>query len=438
MINKKCDVTAGTPYRVQIPARLQPDDLAVVGDLYLPLIGAVASALYHQLAGAQEGVLHRHSALLIALGNVAPQELFAARCRLEALGLLRTFQTPEQGTRVLIYRVLRPVTPTHFFADDLLSGLLLSWIGADEFNRLLEKWVPNPSLPAGTEVTAQLAEVFDMPAPGQLHAPRETVTENQPHFSATALDYQQLDQLLARSYVDRQQVAQNKQRIDALVTLYGLDELQVKELLEQATNLETNQVNFEQVRALAAEQYAGPRPVSTPSSQKGAKETADHQLPAADQQLVQVAQMYAPMEFLATLKEQKHSFIARSERKTLEQVVKSQKLPPAVVNILVHYIMVDQGNDTLPAPLFEAIAADWASKQIDTPAKAIWQARHFNQQKQAKKQAPKRRSRRLVQKETLPEWARQDNGQVSKQPAKKKDKAALDKQRRELLNQLRS
>lgn len=31
MINKKCDVTAGTPYRVQIPARLQPDDLAVVG-----------------------------------------------------------------------------------------------------------------------------------------------------------------------------------------------------------------------------------------------------------------------------------------------------------------------------------------------------------------------------------------------------------------------
>lgn len=438
MINKKCDVTAGTPYRVQFPARLQPDDLAVIGDLYLPLIGAVASALYHQLAGTKKETFHRHSTLLIALGNVAPQDLFAARCRLEALGLLRTFQTTEQETRVLNYRVLRPVTPTQFFADDLLSGLLLSWIGADEFNRLLEKWVPNPPLPAGTEVTAQLAEVFDMPASERLHAPRKVEDENQPHTAGAVIDYQQLDQLLARSYVDRQQVAQNKQRIDALVTLYGLDELQVKELLEQATNLETNQVNFEQVKALAAEQYAGPRLVSTTTPVTPVKETDDHQLSATDQQLVQVAQMYAPMEFLATLKEQNHSFIARPERQTLERVIKYQKLPAAVVNILIHYIMVDQGNDTLPAPLFEAIAADWASKQIDTPAKAIRQARHFNQQKQAKKQPSKRRSRRLIQKENLPEWARQDNARPSQQSQKKKDKAALDKQRRELLNQLRS
>ena len=438
MINKKCDVTAGTPYRVQVPVRIQPDDLTVVGDLYLPLVGAVAGALYHQLAGKQDATLHRHSTLLITLGNIAPQELFAARCRLEALGLLRTFQGVEQGTRVLNYRILRPVTPAQFFADDLLSGLLLSWIGADEFNRLLEKWVPNPSVPAGTEVTAQLAEVFDMPASEQLHAPRESTTENQPHTAGPALDYQQLDQLLARSYVDRQQVAQNKQRIDALVTLYGLDELQVKELLEQATNLETNQVNFEQAKALAAEQYAGPRPGRSSVSAPATKDTENHQLPAADQQLVQVAQAYAPMEFLATLKEQNHSFIAQSERRTLERVIKSQKLPPAVVNILIHYVMVDQENDTLPAPLFEAIAADWASKQINTPAKAIWQARHFNHQKQEKKQSPKRRPRRLVQKEELPAWARQNNANASKQSAKKKDKAALEKQRRELLNQLRS
>ncbi|MFK5705041.1 DnaD domain protein [Ligilactobacillus sp. LYQ139] len=438
MINKKCDVTAGTPYRVQIPARLQPDDLAIVGDLYLPLIGALANALYHQLAGTQKESSRRHSVLLIALGNVAPQDLFAARCRLEALGLLRTFQMTEHETRILSYRVLRPVTPAQFFADDLLSGLLLSWIGADEFNRLLEKWVPNPPLPAGTETTAQLTEVFDMPASERLHAPREAGDENQLHTLGAAIDYQQLDQLLARSYVDRQQVAQNKQRIDALVTLYGLDELQVKELLEQATNLETNRVNFEQVKALAAEQYAGPRPASPVAPATTIKATADHQLSATDQQLVQAAQMYAPMEFLATLKEQNHSFIARSERQTLERVVKYQKLPPAVVNILIHYIMVDQGNDMLPAPLFEAIAADWASKRIDAPAKAIWQARHFNQQKQAKKQSSKRRSRRLVQKENLPAWARSDNAHPSQQAPKKKDKAALDKQRRELLNQLRS
>ena len=84
------------------------------------------------------------------------------------------------------------------------------------------------------------------------------------------------------------------------------------------------------------------------------------------------------------------------------------QLPVSVVNFLIFYVLVDQGRATLNKNLVEAIANEWIKNGVKTPQKAL----EFVRERQAKKQkqATKSYGRRkpVVQRETLPDWAKKD------------------------------
>src|SRR5690606_40762165 len=61
---------------------------------------------------------------------------------------------------------------------------------------------------------------------------------------------------------------------------------------------------------------------------------------------------------------QKNGYISKPEEWTLEDVVKKSRLPNAVINILIHYILVIQGNVVFEKGLAYKISNDWAQNKV--------------------------------------------------------------------------
>ena len=127
------------------------------------------------------------------------------------------------------------------------------------------------------------------------------------------------------------------------------------------------------------------------------------------------------------------------ERYTVKTLVEKQVLPNAVINVLLHYYLIAQNNTMLEdkvANRFTKAAAKLAEKKIKTPEEAMVYMREANQKAREKKQQKKYygRKQQIVQKETLPDWARDEKEPKAK--STKADKQVLNAQIDELLAQL--
>lgn len=112
--------------------------------MYQPLIGTAAYSLYMTLwteieeeAYWSEGILHSE---LLALLNIGIPELYQARIKLEAIGLLKTY-IQTGSTKLTIYELQAPQASDVFFKDDLLSLLLLEKVGERKFRKLRNRFV---------------------------------------------------------------------------------------------------------------------------------------------------------------------------------------------------------------------------------------------------------------------------------------------------------
>ena len=103
-------------------------DEKVAISLYQPLIGPIAMALYLSLwQEVKDRALvtdRRLQLWLLDLLDIDIDQLFNARVKLEAVGLLRTYTQVDSLGRYYAYELYAPVAPDAFFKDDLL-GLLL-------------------------------------------------------------------------------------------------------------------------------------------------------------------------------------------------------------------------------------------------------------------------------------------------------------------------
>jgi len=113
------------------------------------------------------------------------------------------------------------------------------------------------------------------------------------------------------------------------------------------------------------------------------------------------------MLYLKAIKKQKKGFVTDNERWTVENIRKQSALPDAVINVMIHYILVVQNNASLNQKLANAIANDWAQDGIRAPEDAIRKVQKMAEDKRKKSAAPKRQYKSSGRKETLPEWAKQ-------------------------------
>ena len=416
---KDLDVQAG--FIITAKTWLNLEMVSQALPLYQPLMGVSAYGVYAFLSANVDykpllSKRKAHKELLVNLGVDLPT-FYEARIKLEALGLLKTYMQEDSLGKLYIYEVQQPLMGQSFFTDDLMAALLLETVGQRQFEQLERKYNPKQlNHPQAVEITKNLLEVYKLTQTDNLYTPKVIGEQKVATSKVVAnleddLDKQFLQQLLTKSFINAQVLVEHYDALKTVHLLYGLDELQIVHLLEQAANVQTGQVDLMKFKQLASQQFESRLNLKATAAKEVAPSAKvdNSGMTTEDLQLIAACRAYLPLEFLEKLKADMGTFATKNERYLVQNLVERQSLPNAVINILIHYLLSDQ-NKPYFGSNFESIAADWAKKQISNPEDAIRQVRSFYQRKdkQAKQTKFQPVKRRVIQKESLPAWAKPD------------------------------
>ena len=408
-------ILATDKFKVVSKALPQEFQFQTLTKLYQPFIGETAVALYMSLiAEIQTGDWDQlpewnHEQFLVRLG-INIQQFTTVKEKLEAVGLIRTQFNVQK--HCFLYEMLPAKSGSAFFEDSVLSGLLMEYVGEQQFAQLLNFFEGNHwNRHAFQDVSKKLTDVFRVKdASSVTDAPVQSTPVADLKMK---LNVQLLKQLLTKTFVNQQSVAQNLQTVNTVAVMYGLDEVQLVRLLEEAVDVNhQDDVNWNRFRALASQQYEF---TMKPGKSDDSDSNVEIQQPSqpvrtVDQDLIAACEQYAPMEFLTALKDEQGQTVTHEEQITIQRAVEAQRLAPAVINVLTHYMLVNENMDSLNQKYFERTANNWLKNKVNTPEKAIAYVREW-QKKRQQPQHASRYARRSQYAEKLPAWAQKKENQ---------------------------
>lgn len=454
MLNFLDKLTPDTKYLV-INAHINRSlDHSVLTNLYQPIIGEKAIALYNllwsmSLDDHNQLVLHKHYEIQSML-NCKIENLVAIRKQLEAVKLISTLISSEKKD-VLIYSLNLPLSAEQFLRTDILSIILLGKVGNETYQQIVDRLVaPTPNLGETTDISAKLLDLFNVPQnlvktiPGAVNEAKQKVVRanasvDKSDFEPDSqhFDFRLLLSMLENSYVDVNSVKAARDLIMSEHLLYGIDEIQLAKLIQKATNLSTNELNQPQLKAIIADSFnkhqadtIDHQPVSSEPDQSTSKSANN-----PTEQLISISKELAPVAFLEQIKKQKHGIVTSGEQRTLSELVNLRVLPNEVINILIYYLLVEENRSTLNKNLMSTIADDWSQHNIVDARKAIAEIkqRPVMLKKKAEQRAAKYKQRKVNVKETLPDWAKDDQ---NSKPATKTNNQLTEAQKQQLKEQL--
>lgn len=422
-------ITPDTKYLITNSHINRSLDHSVLTNLYLPIIGEKAMALYSllwsmSLNDHNELILHKHYEIQSLL-NCKIEQLVTIRKQLEAVKLINTLVSSKKPD-VLVYSLNLPLSAEQFLRTDILSIILLGKVGERTYQQIVDRLVaPMPDLGETTDISASLLEAFNVPQnlvkniPGTVNETKRRVVRSSGSVDESSFepdsehfDFKLLLSMLENSYVDTNSVKAARDLILSEHLLYGIDEIQMVKLVQKATNLNTNELNQNQLKAIIKDGFnqhqaeTSPRPEEMADSQQTTITNFDQ----ATKQLISISKKLAPVEFLEQIKKQKHGIVTSGEQRTLSELVNLRVLPNDVINILIYDLLVEEKRSTLNKNLMSTIADDWLQHDIFDAEKAIKaiKQRPIEMKKKADKRASKYKQRRVNVKETLPDWAKED------------------------------
>ncbi|HEY4400328.1 MAG TPA: DnaD domain protein [Lactobacillaceae bacterium] len=350
MADNRAQLNPQATVQIRVQAGVTGDS-AVLAQLYLPFIGQTALALYQLLVlEARATTRDDHNFLLDSL-NVNLTDFVAARQKLEAVGLLKTFATSDS---VLTYVVVAPLSAPEFFKEPLLAGLLAKFIGELRFETLKERFLTMPEV-AGENLSARFTDIFQVP-----NAPVTTAVQEATPLATASVDWDIVAELLHAQGLTRADLKKHEAFLAAQVMLYGLDETRLAMVIQQTLSLDKRQIDETAIRQQLSR-------VQTVTPVEQPKKPAV----ASANPLVQAAQSLTPMQFIQQLQQQRGGFVTNAERRVVSQLLERHALTPEVINILTHEILVGQGKTNVTLNLAEAIANNWRQQGIQTAQQAI-------------------------------------------------------------------
>lgn len=430
---------------------LSIQDVHVLTKLYQPIIGGRAFSLYMTLFANLDfnpntkGVTV--SELLRKL-DVGIPDFYQARVKLEGIGLLRIYRSKEEKNEYF-YKVVPPHTAKEFFGDTLLYTLLLENIGERLFKEEIETLLPeSKNKEAYEETTRSFVDVYHVDlksANVSTNTHYQVFEENdRPKLTKTientdSFDYDFFKGGLSRHFIRQDAlVPEIKELIYTFHVVYGIDEMTMQNLILESADVESGQINKNKFTSIVQRSYLNKQRIKPTDSNTEQVLVENHlanseqetdtatATKAGDQsgfnrfenQVINHAKQMAPANYLQSIKDQKGGFVTSNETWVLKELVESSRLSKDVINILLHYILVVKESVILEKNYAMKIANDWAQSKVRTPEDAILKVKElYNKQEEAKQQPHKQQSnfrynnkyRQNRKKETLPDWAKDEN-----------------------------
>jgi len=414
-------------YYVQLKDSPPVDFAKSLTHLYQPLIGLEAIMLYQTLLHEidlqthDKPVMQTHHTLMNYL-DLPLDTIYEARLKLEAIGLLKTYEHQSNGHRAYIYILQSPYAPEHFFQDVMLTELLYHHLGQAKYDLLQNRYARRQNIQLGKEITASFSDVFGTIQPAlTVENQSKVVNEHPKGPQVEQIDFSWLETMLQQRMISVENVLteDNKNIISTMTFLYDLEPNQVEKAVLWALN-EENRLDVTEFKEACHDIFKTKRqqtPIALQLNQHEKQEEV--KLPQSkEEQLIARLQTISPKELLEDLSSGKQA--SEQDMKLIRDVMTEQGLPTPVMNVLIHFVLL-QTNMKLSKAYLEKIASHWSRANLTTAKEAMQFAKKEVHSLQKNKRQPKRMTR-SQSKEVIPDWfkerQKQSNNHKSKQPQK--------------------
>ena len=358
-------VTREDHYEIKLGSMLASYDRDILTNLYQPIIGYAALSLYFTLWGNvirnEYSPLNSHDHLLNQMG-IELSSFFEARCALEGIGLLKTYQKKEKKVKFFIYELYAPKSPSDFFNDVIYKGLLSKKIGESEVEKLAlifsHKELNNEEY---EDISIHFSDIYTLDNNEAIrvmnvkNGRKRKTLDIAVHFEIG--DF--INELTSASNISEDALsADDINEIKRLATLFGLDIVSMVDVVNRSYDIcNENHLDYQKMFNYASMMKDGLKIVSDENDYKEYNESD-----AFGKKLNQMSQ-YSPFEYLRL--KQNLTNPSPSDIKIINILSSKYNLTSPVINALIDYTLI-VCNNQLPQAYIEKVASTLARKGVTT------------------------------------------------------------------------
>ncbi len=374
-------------YEIRVASLITNMDRDSLLELYQPIIGAKATSLYLTLSTQNKnkdgGEFFKTEQLLKSM-QLTAGEFASARKFLEAVGLIRTYESTQEDVRYYIYVIYSPKSPKAFFEDTLFKGLLILTVGEKEAKRLANKWKVNLTIPEEYhEVSASFLDVYNLDYDDPSFRKEFGVSILGRDHGRANLEF---NYDLFFGYVSENSAINNSsfkkkdmKEISRLARLFGLDEKRMAFIvIDEYIHEGPNHLDFEKIKDRCEQEIR----FSQVKTIENSKVSGDSELA----QKIRLMEETSPAKFLQYL--QQGTKPARSDIAIVNSLSKDYGFGNGIINVIVEYVLYKNDN-VLSRNYAEKIAASLAREGVMTTVDAMNYLKKLTSKTSSKKKVAK-------------------------------------------------
>lgn len=384
---------------------LTENDRRLLTMLYQPIIGSNSVNLFltlwmdldkNEFMSIEEN--HHH---LMTSTSLSINEIIAAREKLEAVGLLKTFYKEKEEENNYIYELFSPLNPSEFFSHPILNIVLFNSVGKKEYEKIVDYFkVPRITLTDYEDITKSFNEVFTS-------TPSTTFENNIQNIKTTnklglntenIVDFDLLISSLPKETISEKTFTKEiKKLINDLSLIYNLSIEEIKNIILTSLN-ERQMIDKTMLRKNARNYYQFENNGKLPSliyQNQPEYLRSPISKDSKRAKMIYTFETISPYNYL----KYKNNGAKPTDRdlKIIENLRVDLELSPAVINVLIYYVLT-VNNNKLNKNLIETIASQWKRLNIETAEDAMTQVLKESKKKTNK---PKTYTKKV---NDVPEW----------------------------------
>lgn len=356
-------------YEIKVASLITNVDKDSLIDLYQPIIGAAPTILYltllKQKRNGEGGTIFKTEQLLKSMQLTAGQ-FHAARKNLEAVGLIRTYESVNDDVRCYIYVIYSPKSPKAFFEDVLFKGLLILSVGEKDAKRLANKYKVDKEIPETyKEISASFVDVYklDYDDPSFRKDFGSNIIGRDHGRADLEFNYDLFFKYVGEnSGIDVSSLKKKDMKeIARLAVLFGLNEKQMSYIvIDEYISEGPVHLDFEKIKNHAENEIR----YSQVTGVEKSKVSGDSELASKIRMMEEVA----PAKFLQYL--QQGTKPARSDIAIVNSLSKDYGFGNGIINVIVEYVLIKNKN-ILSKNYAEKIASSLARERVSTTVDAM-------------------------------------------------------------------
>lgn len=394
-------------YTVVNKTIITEEDKKNIISLYEPIIGPIAVSLYFTLLRDLNllqiisiDYTHHH---LMSIMKSSLEIIKIARESLEGVGLIKTyFKEGEPNTYV--YEIYSPLSPKEFFSSPIFNVTLFNNLGKNEYELIKAEYeIPKIDLKEYSDISKELNLTFKS---SSIMEPIETKEKNSLNIHLeNNIDFDLILSSIPKGLLKENALnKKTRELIEQLAFIYDLDTLKIVELLRTTIN-DKGTFDKEELRKSARKYYQynnnGKLPTLVYRTQPEYLKTPEgNNNPLA--KIIYMFENTAPYDFLKM--KNKGSNPTPRDLRLLESLLIDLQLQPAVVNVLIDYVL-KKNNNKLNQAFVETIAGQWKRCGVETAQEAINLAKKENNKYNKKLET---KNNKIKDKNIEPVWLNQE------------------------------